>query len=79
MLVRYLMFACGEEIVGLEGRESNLASVFAVLTVLLSSVDCAHSLIIEGQIPPSLLGCVLCVASQDKDFAMQRPLTHDSL
>ncbi len=48
MLIRYLMFICNEEIVGLEGRETSLASVLAVLNTLLSSVDCAHALIVEG-------------------------------
>ena len=42
------MFTCSEEIVGLVGHETSLASVLAVLNALLSSVDCAHALIIEG-------------------------------
>ena len=49
VLIRYLMFTCSEEIVGLVGHETSLASVLAVLNVLLSSVDCAHALIIEGK------------------------------
>ena len=49
VLIRYLMFTCNEEIVGLVGHETSLASVLAVLNVLLSSVDCAHALIIEGK------------------------------